>query len=172
MTYSRKVGCIEEENMSSKHYVKTEEALGRLTEQQRHVTQDEGTEPAYDNEYWANDEPGVYVDVVSGQPLFSSTDKYESGTGWPTFSKPIDDDAVDTRTDYQLSTPRIEVRSAGADSHLGHLFTDGPEHASGLRYCMNSAALHFVSASSLEEEGYGQYRSLFNSDAESTGDLA
>ena len=82
--------------MSSKHYVKTEEALGRLTEQQRHVTQDEGTEPAYDNEYWANDEPGVYVDVVSGQPLFSSTDKYESGTGWPTFSKPIDDDAVDT----------------------------------------------------------------------------
>ena len=91
--------------MSSKHYVKTEEALGRLTEQQRHVTQDEGTEPAYDNEYWANDEPGVYVDVVSGQPLFSSTDKYESGTGWPPFSKPIDDDAEDTRTDYQLSTP-------------------------------------------------------------------
>ena len=158
--------------MSSKGYVKTEEALSRLTEQQRHVTQDEGTEPAYDNEYWANDEPGIYVDVVSGQPLFSSTDKYESGTGWPTFSKPIDDDAVDTRTDHQLSTPRIEVRSAGADSHLGHLFTDGPEHASGLRYCMNSAALHFVSASSLEEEGYGQYRSLFNSDAESTGDLA
>lgn len=145
--------------MSSKGYVKTEEALSRLTEQQRHVTQDEGTEPAYDNEYWANDEPGIYVDVVSGQPLFSSTDKYESGTGWPTFSKPIDDDAVDTRTDHQLSTPRIEVRSAGADSHLGHLFTDGPEDANGLRYCMNSAALRFVSASSLEEEGYGQYRS-------------
>ena len=158
--------------MSAKGYTKTDEALNRLTEHQRQITQEEGTEPAYDNEYWANDEPGIYVDVVSGQPLFSSTDKYESGTGWPTFSKPIDDDAVDTRTDYQLSTPRIEVRSAGADSHLGHLFTDGPEDASGLRYCMNSAALRFVPASSLEEEGYGQYRSLFNSDAEPTGDVA
>lgn len=158
--------------MSSKHYVKTEEALGRLTEQQRHVTQDEGTEPAYDNEYWANDEPGVYVDVVSGQPLFSSTDKYESGTGWPTFSKPIDDDAVDTRTDYQLSTPRIEVRSAGADSHLGHLVPDGPQEAGRRRYGMNSTTLRLVQDSSLEEEGYGQYRSLDDSRAESTGDSA
>lgn len=157
--------------MSSKDYVKTEEALSRLTERQRHVTQDEGTEPAYDNEYWANDEAGIYVDVVSGQPLFSSTDKYESGTGWPTFSKPIDDEAVDTRTDHQLSVPRIEVRSVGADSHLGHLFSDGPEEVSGLRYCMNSAALRFVSASSLEDEGYGQYSSLFE-DAEPAGGVA
>jgi len=158
--------------MSSQDYVKTEEALSRLTERQRYVTQDEGTEPAYDNEYWANDEPGIYVDVVSGQPLFSSTDKYDSGTGWPSFTKPIDDDALDTRTDHQLSAARIEVRSAGADSHLGHLFSDGPQETTGLRYCMNSAAFRFVPASSLEEEGYGQYSALFDSDAESTGDPA
>lgn len=158
--------------MSSKDYIKTEEALSRLTERQRYVTQEAGTEPAYDNEYWANDQPGVYVDVVSGQPLFSSIDKYESGTGWPTFSKPIDDDAVDTRTDHQLRTPRTEVRSVGADSQLGHLFSDGPEAANGLRYCMNSAALRFVPASSLEDEGYGQYGALFESDAEPKGDAA
>ena len=96
--------------MSAKDYVKTEEALRSLTEDQRYVTQEEGTEPAYDNEYWANDEPGIYVDIVSGQPLFSSTDKYDSGTGWPSFTRPIDDDALDTRTDHQLVTPRIEVR--------------------------------------------------------------
>ena len=115
--------------MSSKHYVKTEEALGRLTEQQRHVTQDEGTEPAYDNEYWANDEPGIYVDVVSGQPLFSSTDKYESGTGWPSFTRPIQPDVVHTKSDRKLWMERNEVRSAGADSHLGHVFDDGPAEA-------------------------------------------
>lgn len=158
--------------MSAKDYVKTEEALRSLTEDQRYVTQEEGTEPAYDNEYWANDEPGIYVDIVSGQPLFSSTDKYDSGTGWPSFTRPIDDDALDTRTDHQLTTPRIEVRSTGADSHLGHVFPDGPHDAGGLRYCMNSAALRFVPASSLEEEGYGQYRSLFDADAGSTGVVA
>ncbi|MDN5548053.1 MAG: peptide-methionine (R)-S-oxide reductase, partial [Rhodococcus sp. (in: high G+C Gram-positive bacteria)] len=101
--------------MTSKYYVKTEEALSRLTVQQRYVTQEEGTEPAYNNEYWANEESGIYVDVVSGQPLFSSTDKYDSGTGWPSFTRPIDDDAVHTRTDYQLSAPRTEARSTGAD---------------------------------------------------------
>lgn len=158
--------------MSAKDYVKTEEALRSLTEDQRYVTQEEGTEPAYDNEYWANDEPGIYVDIVSGQPLFSSTDKYDSGTGWPSFTRPIDDDALDTRTDHQLVTPHIEVRSTGADSHLGHVFPDGPQDAGGLRYCMNSAALRFVPASSLEEEGYGQYRSLFDADAGSTGVVA
>jgi len=155
--------------MTSKDYLKTEEKLGHLTERQRYVTQDEGTEPAYNNEYWANDEPGIYVDVVSGQPLFSSTDKYDSGTGWPSFTKPIDENAIDTRTDYQLITPRTEVRSAGADSHLGHVFLDGPQETGGLRYCMNSAAFRFIPATSLEEEGYGQYRSLFDSGAESTG---
>ena len=158
--------------MSAKDYVKTEEALRSLTEDQRYVTQEEGTEPAYDNEYWANDEPGIYVDIVSRQPLFTTTDKYDSGTGWPSFTRPIDDDALDTRTDHQLVTPRIEVRSTGADSHLGHVFPDGPQDAGGLRYCMNSAALRFVPASSLEEEGYGQYRSLFDADAGSTGVVA
>ena len=172
MVYRVQDGLIEEKTMSSKDYVKTEEALSRLTDQQRYVTQEEGTERAYDNEYWANDEPGIYVDVVSGQPLFSSIDKYDSGTGWPSFTKPIDDDAVDTRTDHQLSTSRIEVRSAGADSHLGHLFSDGPQDSTGLRYCMNSAALRLVPASSLEEEGYGQYRSLFDPNEEETGDRA
>ena len=158
--------------MSAKDYVKTEEALRSLTEDQRYVTQEEGTEPAYDNEYWANDEPGIYVDIVSGQPLFSSTDKYDSGTGWPSFTRPVAGDALDTRDDHQLVTPRIEVRSTGADSHLGHVFPDGPQDAGGLRYCMNSAALRFVPASSLEEEGYGQYRSLFDADAGSTGVVA
>ena len=158
--------------MSAKGYTKTDEALNRLTEHQRQITQEDGTEPAYDNEYWADDEPGIYVDIVSGQPLFSSNDKYDSGTGWPSFTKPIDDEALETRTDHQLTTPRIEVRSPGADSHLGHVFPDGPHDAGGLRYCMNSAALRFVPASSLEEEGYGQYRSLFDGDAESTGVVA
>lgn len=155
--------------MSAKGYTKTDEALNRLTEHQRQITQEDGTEPAYDNEYWANDEPGIYVDVVSGQPLFSSTDKYDSGTGWPSFTKPIEDNAVDTRTDYRLTRPRVEVRSVGADSHLGHVFPDGPQEAGGLRYCMNSAAFRFIPATSLEEEGYGQYRSLFDSTTESTG---
>lgn len=158
--------------MIPKDFSKTEEALSRLTERQRYVTQDEGTEPPYDNEYWSNDEPGIYVDVVSGQSLFSSADKYDSGTGWPSFTKPIDDDALHTRTDHRLNTSRIEVRSAGADSHLGHVFPDGPQEAGGLRYCMNSAALRFIPASALEDEGYGQYRSLFDSRAESTGDMA
>ncbi|MFL0388151.1 peptide-methionine (R)-S-oxide reductase MsrB [Curtobacterium sp. MCLR17_007] len=157
--------------MSSQNHAK-KEALSRLTEHQHYVTQEEGTEPAFDNEYWANDEPGIYVDIVSGEPLFSSTDKYDSGTGWPSFTKPITRDAVDTRSDFQLSEPRTEVRSAGADSHLGHLFTDGPQEAGGLRYCMNSAALRFVPVSSLEEEGYGAYRSLFTFDAEEKGHVA
>jgi peptide-methionine (R)-S-oxide reductase len=152
--------------MNTRDYHKTPEALSRLSATQHHITQNEGTEPAYDNEYWANDEPGIYVDVVSGQPLFSSTDKYDSGTGWPSFTKPIDDEALTTRADYQLARSRTEVRSAGADSHLGHLFPDGPEEAGGLRYCMNSAALRFVPASDLDEEGYGEFSALFDTDDE------
>ncbi|GAA1864653.1 peptide-methionine (R)-S-oxide reductase MsrB [Asanoa iriomotensis] len=145
----------------SHDYSKTPDALSRLTDNQFHVTQQDGTEPAFRNEYWDNHEPGIYVDVVSGQPLFSSTDKYDSGTGWPSFTKPIESDVVRTKTDRSLWMTRVEVRSAGADSHLGHLFDDGPADAGGLRYCMNSAALRFIPVSELEKQGYGEYRSLF-----------
>jgi peptide-methionine (R)-S-oxide reductase len=143
-------------------YSKTPEALSRLTDSQYRVTQEDRTEPAFRNEYWNTHEPGIYVDVVSGQPLFSSTDKYDSGTGWPSFTKPIVADAVRTKTDRSLWMTRTEVRSTGADSHLGHVFDDGPADAGGQRYCMNSAALRFVPVAELEEQGYGEYRSLFD----------
>jgi len=145
----------------SHDYRKTPEALSRLTDSQIRVTQTGGTEPAFRNEYWDNHEPGIYVDVVSGQPLFSSTDKYDSGTGWPSFTKPIGADSVHTKTDATGGMIRTEVRSAGADSHLGHIFYDGPADAGGQRYCMNSAALRFIPVADLETEGYGEYRSLF-----------
>ena len=147
--------------MSSTDYRTTPEALSRLTDLQYSVTQEDGTEPPFRNAYWNNHEPGIYVDVVSGQPLFSSLDKYDSGTGWPSFTKPIDTDAVATKTDWKLLLPRTEVRSSGADSHLGHVFRDGPRDAGGLRYCMNSAALRFIPATDLVTEGYGEYRGLF-----------
>ena len=143
-------------------YIKTPEALSRLTDSQYRVTQEDRTEPAFRNEYWNNHEPGIYVDVVSGQPLFSSTDKYDSDTGWPSFTKPIVADAVRTKTDRSLWMTRTEVRSAGADSHLGHVFDDGPADAGGQRYCMNSAALRFIPVDRLEQEGYGQYLPCFN----------
>ncbi len=142
-------------------YRKTPEAVSRLTDIQYRVTQKDGTEPPFRNEYWNTHEPGIYVDVVSGQPLFSSTDKYDSGTGWPSFTRPIDPGAVTTKTDRTLWMSRTEVRSSGADSHLGHVFDDGPRQAGGLRYCMNSASLRFIPLASLEEEGYGAYSSLF-----------
>jgi peptide-methionine (R)-S-oxide reductase len=145
----------------SHDYSKTPEALNRLTRNQFRVTQKNGTEPAFGNEYWNNHEPGIYVDVVSGQPLFSSTDKFDSGTGWPSFTKPIAAGAVSTKTDRTLWMTRTEVRSSGADSHLGHIFDDGPAGAGGQRYCMNSAALRFVPVADLEAQGYGKYRSLF-----------
>lgn len=147
--------------MNSTDYRTTPEALSRLTDLQYSVTQEDGTEPPFRNAYWNNHEPGIYVDVVSGQPLFSSLDKYDSGTGWPSFTKPIDTDAVVTKTDWKLLLPRTEVRSSGADSHLGHVFRDGPRDAGGLRYCMNSAALRFIPATDLVTEGYGEYRGLF-----------
>ncbi|MFS0793678.1 peptide-methionine (R)-S-oxide reductase MsrB [Microbacterium sp. 1P10AE] len=142
-------------------YRKTSEALGRLTDRQFAVTQDDATEPPFRNEYWDNHEQGIYVDVVSGQPLFSSTDKFDSGSGWPSFTKPIDDAAVVEKTDRTLWMKRTEVRSSGADSHLGHVFDDGPRQAGGLRYCMNSAALRFVPVNELETQGYGAYLALF-----------
>ena len=143
-------------------YRKTPEALSRLTDTQYEVTQNDGTEPPFRNEYWNNHEPGIYVDVVSGQPLFSSIDKYDSRTGWPSFTKPIEPDAVTTKTDWKMLMPRTEVRSSGAESHLGHVFKDGPRDAGGLRYCMNSASLRFVPVADLEEQGYGEYRNLFD----------
>ena len=154
--------------MTTNDYRKTPESLSRLSDEQHRVTQQDGTEPAYRNEYWDNHEPGIYVDIVSGQPLFSSTDKYDSGTGWPSFTAPIAADAVTTKADRTHGMIRTEVRSAGADSHLGHLFHDGPAPAGGQRYCMNSAAMRFVPASKLVEEGYGQFSALFDTDQDST----
>ncbi|WP_438352311.1 peptide-methionine (R)-S-oxide reductase MsrB [Microbacterium sp. CJ88] len=142
-------------------YGKTPEALSRLTPNQYRVTQEDATEPAFRNEYWDTHEPGIYVDVVSGQPLFSSTDKYDSGSGWPSFTRPIEATAVTTKTDRKLWMSRTEVRSSGADSHLGHVFDDGPAAEGGLRYCMNSAAMRFVPLADLEAEGYGDFRGLF-----------
>ena len=132
-----------------------------LTAEQYHVTQEEGTEPPFRNEFWNNKHAGIYVDVVSGEPLFSSLDKYDSGTGWPSFSKPLEPENVVTHTDFKLILPRTEVRSKLASSHLGHVFNDGPA-PTGLRFCMNSAALRFVSAEDLEKSGYGQYAPLFS----------
>ena len=159
--------------MTTTEYRKTPESLASLSAMQRHVTQEDGTEPAFRNEYWDNHEPGIYVDVVSGQPLFSSLDKYDSRTGWPSFTAPIDPAAVTTKTDRKLFMARTEVRSSGADSHLGHVFGDGPAARGGKRYCMNSAALRFVPAAQLTEQGYGQFAALFETDHDATtGDIA
>lgn len=133
----------------------------QLTSIQEYVTQHDGTEPAFQNEYWDNKEPGIYVDVVSGEPLFSSVDKFDSGTGWPSFTKPLKDNALQTKVDKKLWMERTEVRSSDADSHLGHVFNDGPPEKGGLRYCINSASLRFVHKNDLEKEGYGEYLHLF-----------
>ena len=144
-----------ESNMNKDNNIK------QLTDIQEYVTQHDGTEPAFKNEYWDNKEPGIYVDVVSGEPLFSSKDKFDSGTGWPSFTKPIDQTEIVEKEDNKLFMTRTEVRSKSADSHLGHVFNDGPKDEGGMRYCINSAALRFIHKDDLEKEGYGEYLKLF-----------
>jgi methionine-R-sulfoxide reductase len=138
-----------------------EELRRRLTPEQFAVTQHDATEPPFHNEFWDRHEHGLYVDVVSGEPLFSSLDKFDSGCGWPSFSRPLAGTAIEERDDHKLRMRRVEVRSKVADSHLGHVFEDGPA-PTGLRYCINSAALRFVPLARLEEEGYGEYLALFD----------
>jgi peptide-methionine (R)-S-oxide reductase len=142
-------------------YRKDPAAVEQLTPEQYQVTQQCGTEPAFRNEYFNNKEPGLYVDVVSGEPLFTSIDKYDSGTGWPSFTAPVEPANVVEKVDNAYGMRRTEVRSAHGDSHLGHVFDDGPKEAGGLRYCMNSASMRFIPVADLEAEGYGSYLKLF-----------
>lgn len=144
-------------------YGKDPDAIAKLTRNQYAVTQEAATEPAFRNQYWDNHDKGLYVDVVSGEPLFASADKYDSGCGWPSFTRPIEGAGIVEKKDRQFGMVRIEVRSGAADSHLGHVFDDGPVAEGGLRYCINSAALRFIPESELEAQGYGKYRALIES---------
>jgi peptide-methionine (R)-S-oxide reductase len=143
------------------NYTKDPEAVSRLTPEQFRVTQQSGTERPFDNAYWEHDEPGLYVDIVSGEPLFSSLDKFDSHCGWPSFTKPLEQENVEEHSDNAHGMVRTEVRSSHGDSHLGHVFDDGPQDAGGLRYCINSASLRFIPVDELESEGYGDYLKLF-----------
>ena len=140
--------------------ISNDELKQKLTPQQYYVTRQDGTEPPFRNAYWDNHAKGIYVDVISGVPLFSSNDKFDSGTGWPSFTRPIEPGVVSEKVDRSLGMERTEVRGAKSDAHLGHVFDDGPR-PTGLRYCMNSSALRFIPVEKLEEEGYGEYLKLF-----------
>ena len=144
-------------SVSTKHYAKTAEAVARLTPEQHRVTQTDGTERPFTGEYWDHKEPGLYVDVVSGEPLFSSDDKFDSHCGWPSFTKPVTDGHVAEKIDRTHGMVRTEVRSTHADSHLGHVFNDGPRDRGGLRYCINSASLRFIPLDQLAAAGYGEF---------------
>jgi methionine-R-sulfoxide reductase len=143
-------------------YNRNPAAIDALSPEQYKVTQKNGTERPFTGEYWDNHDPGIYVDVVSGAPLFASVDKFDSGTGWPSFTKPIEADHVVEKRDRSLFMLRTEVRSAHGDSHLGHVFNDGPRSEGGLRYCINSASLRFIHLDDLDAEGYGDYKKLFH----------
>ena len=144
-------------------FSKDPEAISRLSREQYQVTQQNGTERPFENAYWDNDEPGLYVDVVSGEPLFTSLDKFHSDCGWPSFTKPVVPENVEEKHDGSYGMARTEVRSSHGDSHLGHVFDDGPREAGGLRYCINSASLRFIPLDELESEGYGEYLKHFES---------
>jgi len=150
----------------AKEYNKNPAAVQALSPEQYQVTQKNGTERPFTGEYWDNHEPGIYVDVVSGEPLFASVDKFESGSGWPSFTKPIESTNVLQKRDVSHLMLRTEVRSAHGDSHLGHVFNDGPREAGGLRYCINSASLRFIHLDELETEGYGEFKTLFVQEAQ------
>ena len=145
-------------------YHKNPAAVDALSPEQYHVTQKNGTERPFTGEYWDNHEPGIYVDAVSGEPLFASVNKFDSGTGWPSFTKPIETANVVEKRDLSHLMIRTEVRSAQGDSHLGHVFKDGPRSEGGLRYCINSASLRFIHLDDLEAEGYGEYKKLFTTE--------
>lgn len=145
-----------------KEYKKSPNAVDQLTPEQHYVTQQCGTEPPFDNAYWDNEAMGLYVDIVSGEPLFASVDKFDSGTGWPSFTRPVTIKNITEHVDDSLGMRRIEVRSMQGDSHLGHVFPDGPAEAGGLRYCINSAALRFIPVDELDIEGYAEFKKLFS----------